>query len=255
MDSLRTLSLAFESSGSRVTRFEHNLGRALALPSQSVALLATLVLRGPQTTSELRANSERLHRFADLSSVEGFLEELATRSEEKGGAAGASSCRARAGAREQRWAHLLSGPVDVDAALCSFQDDAIVPASEAGGREGEAVGGRGGDRKIARGSRSAVRRTRGQAVSRRISRQATSACTADRQHIQPPIELAKWLVGASKSRYDERESRVEAESSRCLAGSRSPLAPPASPRSASRRSPMCIDRDPLPNRPSLPAQS
>ena len=110
VDALRTLSLVFESSGSRVTRFEHNVGRVLALPSQSVALLATLVLRGPQTASELRANSDRLHRFADLSSVEGFLEELATRADEKGGALCIKLARA-AGAREQRWAHLLSGPL------------------------------------------------------------------------------------------------------------------------------------------------
>ena len=95
VDALKSLSLAFESSGSRVTRYEHNVGRALGLPSQSVALLATLMLRGPQTASELRANSERLHRFADVSAVEGFLDELAARPDEKGGAARASSCRAR----------------------------------------------------------------------------------------------------------------------------------------------------------------
>ena len=46
VDALKSLSLAFESSGSRVTRYEHNLGRVLGLPSQSVALLATLMLRG-----------------------------------------------------------------------------------------------------------------------------------------------------------------------------------------------------------------
>lgn len=129
VDALRSLSLAFESSGSRVTRFEHNVGRVLSLPSQSVALLATLVLRGPQTASELRANSDRMHRFADMSSVEGFLDELATRAEDKGGPLCVKLPRA-AGAREQRWAHLLSGPVDVGASVASPSDDAIVPASE-----------------------------------------------------------------------------------------------------------------------------
>src|SRR5258706_15243922 len=43
VDALTALNLAFESSGSRVSRYEHNLGRALALPSQSVALLAVLM--------------------------------------------------------------------------------------------------------------------------------------------------------------------------------------------------------------------
>ena len=132
VDALKSLSLAFESSGSRVTRYEHNLGRALSLPSQSVALVATLVLRGPQTASELRTASERLHRFADVSAVEGFLEELAARPEEKGGPLAVKLPRA-AGAREPRWAHLLGGPVDASvlASPASPGDaESIVPASE-----------------------------------------------------------------------------------------------------------------------------
>ena len=129
VDALKSLSLAFESSGSRVTRYEHNVGRVLALPSQSVALLATLVLRGPQTTSELRTNSERLHRFADMSSVEGFLDELGARAEEKGGPLCVKLPRA-AGAREARWAHLLGGPVEIGAAAAASHDEDIVPISE-----------------------------------------------------------------------------------------------------------------------------
>ena len=49
------------------------------MPAAAVALLATLLLRGPQTAAELRATTARLHRFADISSVEGFLDELATK--------------------------------------------------------------------------------------------------------------------------------------------------------------------------------
>jgi len=133
-DALKLLSLVFESSGSRVSRYEHNLGRVLALPSQSVALLAVLMLRGPQTISELRANSERLHRFADLSAVEGFLEELAARPEEKGGALVVRLARAP-GAREARWAQLLGGPVAATTAAAAGEgkdDDDFVPLSELG---------------------------------------------------------------------------------------------------------------------------
>ena len=79
IDHLRSLSLIVESSGGRVMRYAHNVERVLALPSQAVALLAALMLRGPQTVAELRVNSERFHRFADLSAVEGFLHELAER--------------------------------------------------------------------------------------------------------------------------------------------------------------------------------
>jgi len=129
VDALKALSLAFESSGSRVARYEHNLGRALGVPSQSVALLATLVLRGPQTAAELRTAAERLHRFADVSAVEGFLDELAARPADKGGALVVKLPRAP-GAREQRWAHLLSGAVDVAALPAAADDDSIVSTSE-----------------------------------------------------------------------------------------------------------------------------
>ena len=128
IDSLKALSLVFEASGSRVTRYEHNVGRVLALPSQSVALLCVLMLRGPQTTSELRANSERLHRFADLSSVEGFLDELAARADDKGGPLAVKLPRA-AGSREPRWAHLLCGEVDASRLVVADDDD-FVAASE-----------------------------------------------------------------------------------------------------------------------------
>ncbi len=126
---LKALNLVLEASGSRVTRFEHNAGRVLALPGQSVALLATLVLRGPQTVSELRTASERLHRFADLSSVEGFLDELAARADDKGGALVVKLPRAP-GAREPRWAHLLSGAIDIGAMPIASDSDDFIAASE-----------------------------------------------------------------------------------------------------------------------------
>ena len=128
-DSLKSLSLAFESSGSRVSRYEHNMGRALGLPSQSVALLAVLMLRGPQTSAELRTNCERLHRFADVSSVDGFLVELAERPAEKGGPLVVKLPRA-AGSRESRWAHLLCGAVDAASLAASVDAEDFVAASE-----------------------------------------------------------------------------------------------------------------------------
>ena len=70
VDRLRSLSLVEESSGGRVMRYAHNIERVLDVPAQAVALLATLMLRGPQTVGELRINSDRLHRFADGSAVE-----------------------------------------------------------------------------------------------------------------------------------------------------------------------------------------
>jgi hypothetical protein len=109
VDELKRRSLVIESSGSRVMRFTHNVGRVLRIPDQSVAIMATLMLRGPQTAGELRINCERLHRFADISSVDAFLEELSARAEAQGGALVAKLPR-RPGEREQRWAQLLTGP-------------------------------------------------------------------------------------------------------------------------------------------------
>jgi uncharacterized protein len=105
VDSLKHSNLVVESSGGRVARYTHNLERVMQVPSQSAALLTALMLRGPQTAGELRIACERLHRFADISAVEGFLNELAARSE---GALVAELPRLP-GARENRWAHLLSG--------------------------------------------------------------------------------------------------------------------------------------------------
>ncbi len=104
LDSLKALSLVFEGSGSRVVKYEQNMARGLQLPGAAVALLTTLMLRGPQTTAELRLNAERLHRFSDLSSVDAFLEELANKVPPR------TRKLARApGAREARWVHLLCG--------------------------------------------------------------------------------------------------------------------------------------------------
>ncbi len=85
LDNLMPLGLVRESSGSRVARYEHNFQRGVGVPEQSAVLLGLLMLRGPQTAGELRLNAERWYRFADISSVEGFLEELQDRSEGKGG--------------------------------------------------------------------------------------------------------------------------------------------------------------------------
>ncbi|HET8746929.1 MAG TPA: YceH family protein [Ramlibacter sp.] len=115
LDGLKRRSLAFATSGGRVTRWEHNFQRAMVVPEQSAVLLGLLMLRGPQTAGELRIHSERWYRFADISSVEAFLDELRSRTEATGGPLVVQWPRA-AGAREARWAHLLCGPVDVAAA-------------------------------------------------------------------------------------------------------------------------------------------
>jgi uncharacterized protein len=126
VDHLRTLSLIVESSGGRVMRYAHNVERVLAVPSQSVALLAALMLRGPQTVSELRINTERLHRFADASAVEAFLHELAAR---PAGALVAELPR-QPGTRETRWIHLLSGAPAIEATSTAIAGNDVLALSE-----------------------------------------------------------------------------------------------------------------------------
>lgn len=121
LDELRHHSLIIESSGARVTRYSHNVARVLKVPDQAVALLATLMLRGAQTPGELRGSAERLHGFADVSSVEAFLDELAQRPEERGGPLVVRLARAP-GEREARWAHLLSGPVAAASIAASHEE-------------------------------------------------------------------------------------------------------------------------------------
>ena len=112
LDSLKSANLVVETSGGRVQRYSHNLERVLQVPSQSAAILTVLMLRGPQTAGELRINCDRLHSFADISAVQGFLDELAARSF-------VVQLARLPGARENRWAHLLSGAPKVEAAAAA----------------------------------------------------------------------------------------------------------------------------------------
>ena len=128
IDHLKTMSLVMETSGGRVMRYAHNVGKVLAIPPQSVALLAVLFLRGPQTPGELRINTERLHKFGDLLAVQGFLEELA----ERPAGALVKELARQPGARENRWAHRLSGePADEPASSAPHEASAdAIGASE-----------------------------------------------------------------------------------------------------------------------------
>ena len=110
IDGLKSMSLVFETSGGRVSKYEHNAARGLNVPAPAAALLAVLMLRGPQTVAELRANSERLHRFADIPAIEAVLTELADRYPPR-----ALLLPRAPGARELRWAHLLCGEVQMTA--------------------------------------------------------------------------------------------------------------------------------------------
>lgn len=100
-------------SGSRARKYRHLLDEALSLAGGEIALLAVLMLRGPQTPGELRQRAERLHRFDDFSALETTLDGLVERGL-------AARLPRRPGQKEQRYTQLLGG--DGDAAPGSVPD-------------------------------------------------------------------------------------------------------------------------------------
>ncbi len=116
--SLKALSLVFEGSSSRVPRFEHNFQRATGATEAQAVVLGLLMLRGAQTTAELRSNADRWFKFADVAAVESVLLELQARGD-NGGEATVQRLPRMPGAREQRWIHLLCGQPDIEAMLAN----------------------------------------------------------------------------------------------------------------------------------------
>jgi uncharacterized protein YceH (UPF0502 family) len=104
---LDQLALVRTIADTRVSKFEHRTRDGLNLRRDEFAVVCLLLLRGPQTAAELRARSERLYAFDDHAAVMSTLERLAGRDEPV-----TKLMQRQPGAREARWTHLLSGPVD-----------------------------------------------------------------------------------------------------------------------------------------------
>jgi uncharacterized protein len=104
------------SADGRVTKYEHWLGEAFNFSRGETALICVLLLRGPQTPGELRGRTERLFEFAEMSDVNAGLQKLMEREPPL-----VALLPRQPGARESRYAHLLSGPLDAAAlAQASF---------------------------------------------------------------------------------------------------------------------------------------
>ena len=125
LDTLRDQGLAWSVTlaGSRTPRYRHSLTDAPALPPSHLAVLCELMLRGPQTVGELRLHASRMAELADTAAVQGILQDLGARAE---GPLVAVLPR-QPGRREDRYAHLLCGPLPAaDAAPA-----AVEPARQA----------------------------------------------------------------------------------------------------------------------------
>lgn len=107
VERLRYERLVRELSGSRTSRFEHLLDYRLRLDRGQKAILTLLLLRGPQTTGELKSRSERMHAFSSVSEVENAIEEMSERSRPL-----VSRVARRSGQKEDRWMHTLAGVLE-----------------------------------------------------------------------------------------------------------------------------------------------
>ena len=113
------------SRSNRADRYRHVLDEALELEQGELAVLAVLMLRGPQTAAELRTRTERLHTFGDQDDVERVLDALARRPEPL-----VTRLERAPGQKETRWAHLLGGPLAEVAPPVAPDTSARAPRSD-----------------------------------------------------------------------------------------------------------------------------
>ncbi len=102
------LAGAADNMVSRVTKYEHRLQEAYNFTRHEIAILAELLLRGPQTPGELRSRADRMHKFDDLGIVQSTLQRLMKREPPL-----VKLLARQPGMKEARYAHLLSGDVEV----------------------------------------------------------------------------------------------------------------------------------------------
>jgi len=126
LNRLRDQNLATAVHDSRVTKYSHGLQEVFNLTRGETAILCVLLLRGPQTPGELRGRTERIHRFDELDDVLSVLDKMAQRDP-----ALVTALPRQPGSREIRYAHLLSGEVDLTALTASTPPAFATPALNA----------------------------------------------------------------------------------------------------------------------------
>ena len=112
LDDLREKNLAyvFYGSTSRVPKYKHILDKVLELERSEISVICVLLLRGAQTLGELRGRTDRLYDFSGLGEVNETLDNLMRRDEPL-----VARLERQPGQKEVRYAHLLSGEIDVSA--------------------------------------------------------------------------------------------------------------------------------------------
>lgn len=131
IESLREKNLVyvFYGSTSRVPKYKHMMPEVLRLDAREVALLCVLMLRGPQTTGELKERAGRLAEFPSLGEVEETLNALAAKESEPL----VLKLPRQPGQKEARYVHLLAGDVSADYAVEEASAENRSAANRAGG--------------------------------------------------------------------------------------------------------------------------
>ena len=123
----KNLAYVFYGSTSRVPKYKHVMPEVMHLSHPEVALMCVLMLRGAQTLGELRGNAARLHDFSGLEEVEQTLNGLITRDEPL-----VARLPRQPGQKEGRFAHLLSGEINLEALAETERIAAAAPSRRAG---------------------------------------------------------------------------------------------------------------------------
>jgi uncharacterized protein len=123
LESLREKQLVWQvaTAGGRVPKYEHRLSEKFNLAEQETAVLAVLMLRGPQTVGEIKGRTGRMYEFAELTEVEMTLESLMTAASPL-----ALKLPRQPGTKESRYAHLLAGEVQIEEPPPAPRPDAAV---------------------------------------------------------------------------------------------------------------------------------
>ncbi len=121
-----------DSASARVDKYEHLVRLRHSLPPDAQAVLAVLMLRGPQTPGEIRQRTERMHAFGDIPAVESVLEHLADKYPPM-----VSALPRMPGTKETRYVHLLGGAEALEALQAGAAGEALPGVRPAGGRTAE----------------------------------------------------------------------------------------------------------------------
>ncbi|AZO04073.1 MULTISPECIES: DUF480 domain-containing protein [unclassified Mesorhizobium] len=120
LSTLEQKGLVRQAFASRVERYEHLMAQRFSLTTPQIAVIGLLLLRGAQTAHELLARSERMARFASIEELRDNLDLMIGRRPPL-----IQLLERAPGQREERYVHLLSGPVEAASVAAAWQPAAL----------------------------------------------------------------------------------------------------------------------------------